>query len=262
MKRDSKVAYKQGLIDAMKTDFDQYNLFQSSKRELSDSFEIESALILSSASSILKDSNIEEQLRISVKEKAFQGDYTAAITLLDRLIALCPDNATDYNNRGLMHFRNNQIIEALCDLSQALEINPYLDSAYNNRANCYAAQGALTEAIADYDIALDLNPGNFRAWINQGIAFRELEMYDLAIENFGIAQIIGDTLQERIYLERGRTYHLRGDWNCAVGDYQNALRVLEQKPELARHRRKVLGWLDELLSPLFINYRSRSFFNQ
>ena len=149
-----------------------------------------------------------------------------------------------------MYFRNNQIIEALCDLSQALKINPYLDSAYNNRANCHAAQGDLAEAIADYDIALDLNPANLRAWINQGITFRELELYDLALENFDIALIIGDALEARIYSERGRTYHLRGDWNCAVGDYHKAIDILETKPTLASCKRKVLGWLDELLYPI------------
>ena len=193
------------------------------------------------------DCDSEQCLRTRVQEKASRGDYAVAISLLDRLIALCPDNAVDYNNRGLMYFRNNQIIEALCDLSRALAINPYLDSAYNNRANCYAAQGELAEAIADYDLALDLNPANLRAWINQGITFRELGLYDLAIENFDIALIIGDALSERIYPERGRTYHLRGDWNCAVGDYQKGLNILATKPTLAGYRSKVESWLNQLL---------------
>jgi tetratricopeptide (TPR) repeat protein len=193
----------------------------------------------------------EQQLRSCVKEKASQGDYTVAIALLDQLIALRPDNAADYNNRGLMYYRNNQMIEALCDLSQALEINPQLDSAYNNRANCHAAQGELAEAIADYDLALDLNPSNIRAWINQGIAFRELGMYDLALENFDITLIIGDSLHERIHAERGRTYHLRGDWNCAVAEYKRALKFLATKPNLVNYKQKVITWLDQLLYPVF-----------
>jgi tetratricopeptide (TPR) repeat protein len=199
------------------------------------------------------DFSIERQLKNCVKAKANQGDYVVAIALLDQLIALCPDNAAHYNNRGLMHFRNNQIIEALCDLSLALEINPQLDSAYNNRANCYAAQGDLGEAIADYDLALDLNPANLRAWINQGIAFRELELYELGLENFDIALLIGNALQERIYAERGRTYHLRGDWNCAVADYQSALDILINKPDGVSYFDKVQGWLNELLSPLMVS---------
>ena len=193
------------------------------------------------------ESDLEQQLRTRVKAKATEGNYTVAIALLDRLIAMCPDNAADYNNRGLMHLRNNQIPEALCDLSQALEIDPNLDSAYNNRANCYAARGELADAIADYDLALDLNPANLRAWINQGVTFRELEIYDLAIENFDIALIVGDSLQERIYAERGRTHHLRGDWNCAVADYQKSLKILADKSNFGNYRRKVQFWLDLLL---------------
>lgn len=194
--------------------------------------------------------NSEHQLRNYIEEKASQGEYAVAIALLDRLIALRPNSAADYNNRGLMYFRNNQITEALGDLSQALSIDPKLDSAYNNRANCYAARGELIEALADYDIALDLNPANLRAWINQGVTFREIGMYDLAIENFDIALIIGDSLQERIYAERGRAYHLRGDWNCAVADYQQALEILATLPQLSGYKHKVQTWLDNLLYPL------------
>ena len=201
----------------------------------------------------LDDLSSQECLRTCIQEKASQGEYEIAISILDRLIAHNPNNANDYNNRGLMYFRNNQIVEALCDLSQALEINPYLDSAYNNRANCYAAQGDLSSAIADYDLALDINPANLRAWINQGITFRELELYNLAIENLDIALIIGNTLQERIYAERGRAYHLRGDWNCAAGDYQKALDILVIRPTQVKYKSKVMRWLDELLYPLRVN---------
>ena len=194
--------------------------------------------------------SLEQQLQNWIKTNADRGDYRVAISLLDRLIALRPDSAANYNNRGLMHFHNNQIIEALCDLSLALEIDPHLDSAYNNRANCYAAQGELEDAISDYDLALDLNPTNLRAWINQGIAFRELKWYTASIENFDIAAILGDILQSRIYGERGRSYHLGGDWNCAVADYQKSLDLLIEESNSIGYFCKVQNWLSELLSPL------------
>lgn len=232
----------------MRIDLDKHNLFELSPADCQ-SIGSELTSILSSFTN-LDNSNSVEKLRVCIKETAAQGDYETAISLLDKLIATCPKNAVDYNNRGLMHFRNDQIIEALCDLSQALELNPQLDSAYNNRANCYAAQGALSDAIADYDIALDLNPSNLRAWINQGITFRELDMYNLAIENFDIALIIGNSLEDKIHAERGRAYHLRGDWNCAVSDYHTALEILEQKPTMTKYARKVSTWLGQLLDPL------------
>ncbi|MGK7953351.1 MAG: tetratricopeptide repeat protein [Xenococcaceae cyanobacterium] len=192
----------------------------------------------------------EHYLRASVEEKAAQGHYAVAIALLNQLIQIRPDSAVDYNNRGLMHFRNNQLVEALADLTRALTIDPKLDSAYNNRANCHAAQGNLDRAISDYDRALDLNPGNIRAWINQGITFREMGMYDLAIENFDIALVLDRNLHERIYGERGRAYHLRGDWNCAVADYQQAMTILLIKEGSQKYLQKVENWLSELLDPL------------
>lgn len=216
---------------------------------LSSSGRLETASPKPSSKSQLNSFSLEQQLRNCILDRASQGDYTVAIALLDGLIALCPNSAADYNNRGLMYYHNGQYSEAVKDLSQALKLDPNLDSAYNNRANCYAAGGYLTEAIADYDLALDLNPANLCAWIDQGIAWRELGIYDLALENFDITLIIGESLQERIYAERGRTYHLQGDWNCAVADYQIALEILTDKTDKASLRYKVENWLNRLLDP-------------
>jgi tetratricopeptide (TPR) repeat protein len=192
----------------------------------------------------------EALLRASVEEKASVGDYSMAIALLDRLIELYPNSAIDYNNRGLMYFRNGQLSEAIADYNLAIEINPKLDSAYNNRANYYVAIGELAAAIADYDLALDLNPANIRAWINQGITFRELGLYELAIEDFDIALIISRQLQGRIFAERGRTNHLRGDWNCANADYHRALTQLSAETGSRSYLNKVNQWLNELLNPI------------
>ena len=191
----------------------------------------------------------EKQIRRCLKEKISDGNYAVAISLLDELIARYPMKAMNYNNRGLIYFRNNQISEALDDLNMAIAMNPKLDSAYNNRANCHAARGNLVAAIADYDLALDLNPANLRAWINQGITYREMNAYDLALENLEIALFLSNSFQERIYAERGRTYHLQGDWNCAVADYQTALAMMSELPDGQQHQ-KIRSWLDELLAPL------------
>ncbi len=193
---------------------------------------------------------LEKKLRASLNEHFHHKNYAEAIAILTELIDCNPHNAKDYNNRGLMHFRMGQYDQALEDYNQALHLNPRLDSAYNNRANCYAQQGDLATAIADYDAALDFNPGNLRAAINQAIAFRQLGLYDMALENLDTALFIGRRLKGRIYLERGRTYHLRGDWNCAVADYKRALEHLPHNVNQLHHRQQVEAWLDDLLQPM------------
>lgn len=195
-------------------------------------------------------------LRSVGREQADRGNYSDAIALLSHLIDRHPNNAIDYNNRGLVYFQSGQLRSAIADYDKAIQLNPLLASAYNNRANFYAASGHLTAALFDYERALDLNPSYVRGWVNRGITLRDLGRYEEAIENFDVAAVLGQ-LQGNIYAERGRTYHLWGDWNLAIADYQRALTYLEghQVPssDLAssRLRLQVDTWLSQLLSPLF-----------
>lgn len=190
-----------------------------------------------------------QQQRAQVMALANQGDYGAAIAELDHILQENPQSASDHNNRGLMQFRLRNYAAAERDYNRAIALDPRLDSAYNNRANCYAAQGQLAEAIADYQIALDFNPGNLRAWVNQGVTYRDLGLYDLAIENFDLVLVLGPRLRGRVYGERGRTYHLRGDWNLALADYQRSFEHLSNSLSARRYRRTVEAWQSELLNP-------------
>ncbi len=190
-------------------------------------------------------------LRQQALSEAHQGNYGEAISLFDCLLELSPNSARDYNNRGLVYFQSGQPEQAIADYNFALQLDPTLDSAYNNRANYFAGQGMYLEAILDYDAALDLNPTNTRAWINQGITFRDLQMYERAIECFDVAFGL-KKLQSHVYAERGRTNHIRGDWNWAIADYHQALRCLNQPNATSpggkiRLRQQIEGWLGELL---------------
>ena len=184
---------------------------------------------------------------------ADDGNYTEAIALLNQLINHNPHNAIDYNNRGLIFFKNGNHEKALNDYNRAIELNPKLASIYNNRANCYAASGDLMAALSDYDLALDLNPHYVRAWINRGITLRDLGKYQEAIDNFEIALLFGQ-LETNIWAERGRTYHIWGEWNCAMADYNRALLSLnnqENQPSFSSYRLQlqVENWLNQLISP-------------
>ncbi len=203
---------------------------------------------------LLSPAEQEAMLRQHALAEARHGNYVKAIAIFNDLIELNPNNANHYSNRGLVYFQSGQSAAAIADYDYAITLNPRLDSAYNNRANYYAAQGKFLEAILDYDIALDLNPTNVRAWINQGITFRDLEMYDRALDSFELALVLGQ-LEEHVYAERGRTYHLRGDWNCAVGDYRRAMSKITQPESTLENSTlrlylQVESWLEDLLSPL------------
>jgi tetratricopeptide (TPR) repeat protein len=193
----------------------------------------------------------DSYLRSCALKSAQEGHYTEAIALLSQLIDRQPQNAVNYNNRGLIYFQSGDTQKAFIDYNKALQLDPKLANAYNNRANYYAACGKLQSAIADYDQALDLNPRYVRAWINRGITWRDLGQYEQAIDNFEMALLFGQ-LEGHILAERGRTYHLWGDWNCAIADYRRALSTLPpqtiRKDEPGwRLRLQVENWLNDLL---------------
>ncbi len=197
--------------------------------------------------------SLDSSLRSYALKSAQQGDFTEAIALLSQLIYRHPQNAIDYNNRGLIYFQSGEKQKAFCDYNTALRLNPSLASAYNNRANYYAACGELAAALVDYERAIDLNPSHVRAWINKGITLRDLGQYEEAIENFEVALLFGQ-LEGHILAEQGRTYHMWGDWNCAIANYRRSLEHLPSNgskkdiPGL-RLRVQVENWLDDLLCP-------------
>lgn len=181
---------------------------------------------------------LREQISSAVRQK----EYAQAVILLDRLIALEPMSAKHYANRGLMHFSLQKLDQALADYNRALIIDPELDRAYSNRANLYAAQQNWTAAIADYDRAIDLNPLNTRARINQAVTFREIGEYEEALICLDIAMFFEPT-SAFLSAERGRTYHLQGDWNCAIADYTKALSLIELSNLGTALKGRILKWM-------------------
>lgn len=175
--------------------------------------------------------------------------YAQALWLMGQLIERHPQEAMYYSNRGLVHLRLGQPRAAMADCDRAVTLGPDLDQAYNNRAMCHEALGYLTAALDDYERAVDLNPFNSRARINLGATLRQLGDLEAALDCLDEA-LMFHQLPEFIYAERGRTYHLRGDWNCALADYHRALSTATKvapNPQLQALVRRVKQYINELL---------------
>jgi len=66
------------------------------------------------------------------------------------------DRASTFVNRGIIYNNARKMTLALTDFAAALAIDPNIAAAYLNRGNSKFLQGKLDEAIADYTHALDL----------------------------------------------------------------------------------------------------------
>ena len=63
---------------------------------------------------------------------------------------------------------------SIADYDKAIALNPEYANAYYNRGNAYNSKGEYDRAIADYDKAIALNPDDAIAYSNRGLAHEKL----------------------------------------------------------------------------------------
>ena len=92
--------------------------------------------------------------------------------------------------------RAGRLEEALRDLDEAIALKPDYAEAYVNRGNVYLAAKRYADAIADYGRAIACNPRYADAWYNRAIARRGMKQDDEALADLRMARKLGKTVPE------------------------------------------------------------------
>jgi tetratricopeptide (TPR) repeat protein len=112
-------------------------------------------------------------------EKAKRID--AAIADFDRAIALNPNHAKAWLNKGAVFSAQNQADSALVCFDRALRIEPNLFAAWSDRGGIRARKGDLSGAVADFSRSIALNPWYREAYSNRGLAYFMMKEYEKSI---------------------------------------------------------------------------------
>ena len=192
-----------------------------------------------------------------------KGEYDTAIADYTRAIEIDPKVSNTHSNRGNAYLSKGEYDSAIADYTRAIEINPEFSEAHSNRGHAYQSKGEYDSAIADYNKAIEISPRNSMAYSgrgllydqrgdheraikefseavrltsdddreslliyynNRGASLREIGSYDEAINDLNTA--ISQGLYHAMpYLNRGLTYHRKGDIGRAIDDYDNAHRI-------------------------------------
>ena len=113
---------------------------------------------------------------------AFQtGEHAQAVTLINRAIAINPNNPAQYQNIALAYRDLKQPQEALAHYARAIALNPGYADAYSNRGALLQEMGQWEAALADYDAALQHNPRLAEGWSNRGAVLRYLKRLEEAV---------------------------------------------------------------------------------
>lgn len=189
-----------------------------------------------------KDKKEKEKIeaKISDDERMFQAnewfekgrqytlndEHDKAIEAYTSAIALDPNLAKAYGNRGVAYYSKGQYDRAIEDYNKVIALNPKnpnLAKAYIGRGLVYNEKGQYDRAIEDYNKAIALNPDDALAlaYCNRGLAYYNKDQYDRAIEDYNKAIQLDPNFAEA-YTNRGIAYADKGIMGRAISDFQKA----------------------------------------
>jgi len=147
--------------------------------------------------------------------------FDKAISDLDRLIQINPNNPYAHVNRGTAYQGSGNYGRAIDDFNQALGIAPRIPMVYFNRGISWKVLGNYERAIADQSEAIALFPDFANAHGELGVVYQLRRDFDASIASLTAA--INLAPSEPIHLKnRGLTLFYQGDFRAAAIDLRRA----------------------------------------
>jgi tetratricopeptide (TPR) repeat protein len=120
-----------------------------------------------------------------------------AISDLDQVLKLTPDDITAMEERGAAYFSKGDFDDALADFNQSIRLNPDDFKAYNNRGTIYYALGQWAKAVDDFTSAIGLNPNVGLVYYSRAFALDKLGQHDRARADYAKAIGLDPSLKQR-----------------------------------------------------------------
>jgi Tfp pilus assembly protein PilF len=102
------------------------------------------------------------------------GKADEAMAEFDRAVALAPNYASPYTNRGLIYIIRKQYPAAIQEFNISLAIDGRYALAYSSRAIANLELEQYDQALADLNTTTQLDPNDAEAWNNKGVAQQAL----------------------------------------------------------------------------------------
>ncbi len=164
-----------------------------------------------------EDALLEEARALSAKKK-----YTEAITVLDDIIELNPNNETAFFRRGLAYLNLKNYEQAEEDFSMATVINPKLTTAHGFLAESLRRQGRSPDAIKCCDNALEIDPESSFLYYIKANAYIDIDDLDKAEETIDKAIDLAP-YDSDCYYTKGKILLETGRLDEAYDCFENSL---------------------------------------
>ncbi|CCK29409.1 hypothetical protein BN159_5030 [Streptomyces davaonensis JCM 4913] len=209
-------------------------------RELLDALSGESGGILATADLVLNRPGPDTRTRAAAhalrgRELTKEGEFARAIDECNRALALDPQSAWVFHDRGVALAAQGDVTAALADLEQAEALRPDDVRILINQQPILQMLGRHEDVVAGCDRVIALDPMQARAWANRGQSRHALGDSTGALSDFDRAlSIEGDYLWALV--RRSRVYRSQGRLDESFADLDRAVDLAPASAWLASER--------------------------
>jgi tetratricopeptide (TPR) repeat protein len=171
----------------------------------------------------------ENRAMVHAKQNAWPETIADASAALQRN----PQAAGALFLRGAAYFRLNQEKKALDDLTELLRLEPDHVLALNERGMVNASMERYREALADYAAALRLKPRLMIARYNRAVVLSLMGQTEFALTAFSELINAGPP-NAAVFYQRGRLHLAQKNVEAAVADFESALAIEPEHPEVVQ----------------------------
>ena len=103
------------------------------------------------------------------------------------MIAIQPNFAPAYRDRGLLSVREQTYASGAEDLSRAADMGLRDVTTYNSLGICYSRMNRLDDAVGSYRRAIAVDPSYAQAHLNLGFAYERMNQPDMSRKEYAEA---------------------------------------------------------------------------
>jgi tetratricopeptide (TPR) repeat protein len=164
-------------------------------------------------------------------------DYNGALNDFNAAIEMKNADPDGYVSRGFLYLDYEEFELALLDLNTAIQLDSSYTLAYMNKGRALTELKRFQEAIVNYSTAIKIAPSatDFNSYMYRGQTYRQLEEYELALQDFHKAIDLYPAFLEA-YEERGVTRLILNDYEGSFSDYNQAIALGSIHPGAFKNR--------------------------
>jgi len=131
------------------------------------------------------------------------------------------------SSQGDKFYNNNQFEEAVDAYSKVLVNSPKNVNALYNRGRSHEELGNLDEAESDMKAAFSVDPKNVQVLMGLSNLYQKKKSYEMALQYASYATEVSGA-PAMAFLLKGRAYHLLGNTENAMTEYNTAIKMNDE----------------------------------